>query len=139
MVQVATPELSVWVSQPEIAAAGEGHGAAIGWGRVTVAVKVTLWPTVEGFGEEVSVVVVVVLCGSRHRESEHHEQSRRRGRPEAPRDGHQSAFAVSIHDCPRPLMIDPDLGGQSARSAKRLIRNFIGTNEASTTDQSPFT
>ena len=59
VVQVATPEASVWVSQPEIPPPEKATVPPSGVG-VTVAVKVTLCPTFDGFGEDVSAVPVVV-------------------------------------------------------------------------------
>ena len=60
MVQVATPEpLSVWDPQP-VMPPPEKATVPVGLEPpVTVAVKVTLWPTVEGFGEDPRAVVVV--------------------------------------------------------------------------------
>ena len=60
MVQVATPEpLSVWDPQP-VMPPPEKATVPVGLEPpVTVAVKVTLWPTIEGFCEDPSAVVVV--------------------------------------------------------------------------------
>ena len=63
MVQVATPEPKCLGIRSRRSRRRRRPPCRLGLG-VTVAVKVTLWPTVEGFGEEVSAVVVVVVSAS---------------------------------------------------------------------------
>ena len=60
--QVATPAVTVLAPQPVIVVplSEKATVPPLGVG-VTVAVKVTLWPTIEGFGEDTTWVLVAVV------------------------------------------------------------------------------
>ncbi len=59
--QVATPPLRVWASHPVMPVPVKATVPVGLEPPLTVAVKVTLWPTVEGLAEELTAVVVVTL------------------------------------------------------------------------------
>ena len=96
MEQVATSAVSVTPSQPVIVLPlSKKSTVPVGLEPVTVAVKRTLWPTVEGFSEDPRVVVVVVSVAEA-------------GSPTPSTTSSAAASAaprrpVTAVNCPRPL------------------------------------
>ena len=100
-VQVATPDVSGWVSQPVMPPPEKATVPPSGVG-VTVAVKVTLCPTFEGFGEDPSAVPVVVSAKA----GTASPSTTRRAAAAAATRRPAMAFNWPL---PCPFMIDPDL------------------------------
>ena len=101
VLQVATPALSGWVSQPEIPPPEKPTVPPSGVG-VTVAVKVTLCPTFEGFGEDPRAVPVVVSAKAGTASPRTTSRAAARAAPRRP------VTAINRH-LPCPFMTDPDL------------------------------
>ena len=123
--QVATPEPSSGCASQPLTPPPEKSTVPVGLvPSVTVAVKVTLWPNVEGLDEDCRVVVVeddakAGVPTSEDPAAEHQEKCRHHGHPQAPGSGHQlsATLALSPHHY-------PDLGGH--RSAQQSDRRPDG-------------